>query len=214
MVFDLGSLFGCTFTITAMVVQHCSLSRFLIVNSRLIFDTKLFTIQSAFSDVQFSCLSPCCVDLSWVCFAGVGFFLFCVFFVLCCFCFLFFCCTFRVSKKHISADNSSILICFYFRPLVFKGRKEMFYIAIHSIHFILRLYGVGYIIVNDLSDSERGNLMSPLHGLLFPISSIVIYMYIYASSHRQDNTHYGLYYTSRGALAETRNSFMISLKIL
>ena len=29
---------------------------------------------------------------------------------------------------------------------------------------------------------------------------------LYASSHRQDNTYHGLCYTSRGALAGTRNS--------
>ena len=31
---------------------------------------------------------------------------------------------------------------------------------------------------------------------------------LYASSHRQDNTYHGLCYTSRGALAGTRNSSM------
>ena len=31
---------------------------------------------------------------------------------------------------------------------------------------------------------------------------------LYASSHRQDNTHHGLCYTSRGTLAGTRNSSM------
>ena len=49
------------------------------------------------------------------------------------------------------------------------GRKEMFYLTMHSTHFILRLYGVGYM-VKDYSDSERGKPLPP-HGLLFPISS-------------------------------------------
>ena len=31
---------------------------------------------------------------------------------------------------------------------------------------------------------------------------------LYASSHRQHNTYYDFYYTSREALAETRNSYM------
>ena len=35
-----------------------------------------------------------------------------------------------------------------------EGRKEMFYLMRHSTHFILRLYGVGYM-VKDHSDSER-----------------------------------------------------------
>ena len=36
--------------------------------------------------------------------------------------------------------------------------------------FLIRLYGVGYI-VKDHSDSEIENLLPPLHGLLFSISS-------------------------------------------
>ena len=69
--------------------------------------------------------------------------------------------------------------------------------------FYLRLYGVGHMI-EDYSDSERGNPPQP-HGLLFPINSKGS---LYASSHRQDSTYHGLCYTSRGALAGTRNSSM------
>ena len=36
--------------------------------------------------------------------------------------------------------------------------------------FYLRLYGIRHM-VKDHSDCERGNLLPPLHGLLFPISS-------------------------------------------
>ena len=46
--------------------------------------------------------------------------------------------------------------------------KEMFYLTTHNT-FYSRLYGVGHM-VEDHSDSERGNLLPP-HGLLFPISS-------------------------------------------
>ena len=56
--------------------------------------------------------------------------------------------------------------------------------------------------VKDHSDSKRGNPLPP-HGLLFPISSNG---FLYASSHRQDSTYLDLSYTSRGALAGTRNS--------
>ena len=52
--------------------------------------------------------------------------------------------------------------------------------------FYLRLYGVGHM-VKDHSDSERGNPLPP-HVQLFPFSSIC--------------------YTSRGALAGTRNGSM------
>ena len=47
-------------------------------------------------------------------------------------------------------------------------RKEMFYLMMHSIHFIY-----GYMasdMVKGHSDSERGNLMHQ-HELLFPINS-------------------------------------------
>ena len=42
----------------------------------------------------------------------------------------------------------------------------MFYLTTPSTHFILRLYGVGYI-VKDHSDSETGNPLPPLRGLSF-----------------------------------------------
>ena len=49
-----------------------------------------------------------------------------------------------------------------------EERKDMFYLTMHSTHFIY-----GYMasdIVKNHSDSERGNPLLP-HGLLFPISS-------------------------------------------
>ena len=57
--------------------------------------------------------------------------------------------------------------------------------------------------VKDHSDSEIGNPLPPLHGLLFSISSKGL---LYAPSHRQDNIY--LCYTSCGALVGTRNSSM------
>ena len=68
--------------------------------------------------------------------------------------------------------------------------------------FYLQLYGVRHM-VKDHSDSEIGNPLPP-HGLLFPISSKGSFIYN-ASSHRQDDTYHSLWYTSRGALAGTRN---------
>ena len=56
-------------------------------------------------------------------------------------------------------------------------RKEMLYVMEGNvlfnnalITFLIRLHGVGYI-VKDHSDSDIGNLLPPLHGLLFSISS-------------------------------------------
>ena len=58
--------------------------------------------------------------------------------------------------------------------------------------------------VKDHSDSERGNPLPP-QGLFFPMNSKGSFI---CTSHRQDSTYHGLCYTSRGALAGTRNSSM------
>ena len=58
--------------------------------------------------------------------------------------------------------------------------------------------------VKDHSDSERGNPLPP-HELRFPISSKGSLICI---THIQDNTYHVRWYTSRGALAGTRNSSM------
>ena len=73
----------------------------------------------------------------------------------------------------------------------------MFYLTMHSTY--LRLYGITHM-VKDHSDNERGNtLLLFFHmGYSFQLAARVL---LYASSHRQDNTHHGLCYTSRGALA-------------
>ena len=39
----------------------------------------------------------------------------------------------------------------------------MFYLMMYSTHFIY-----GYMASDMVKDSERGNVMQPLHGLLFP----------------------------------------------
>ena len=64
------------------------------------------------------------------------------------------------------------------------------------------LYGILYLVKNH-SDSERGNLLPSLHGLLFPISSKE---YFYAVSHEQDSTYHGLLYPICGALVGTKNN--------
>ena len=75
------------------------------------------------------------------------------------------------------------------RPLIGKG---MFYLTTHSTHFILQLYGV----IHTVKDHFTGySFRLTARGL-------------YAPSHRQGCTYHGLCYTSRGALAGTRNSSM------
>ena len=53
--------------------------------------------------------------------------------------------------------------------MIYLGSKEMFYLMMHSTHFIY-CYMV-WDMVKDHSDSERGNLLLPLQELLFSISS-------------------------------------------
>ena len=50
--------------------------------------------------------------------------------------------------------------------------KEIFYLVMHSIHFILWLYIIGHM-VKDHSDSKRGNLLLP-HGLFLLLMSMSI----------------------------------------
>ena len=78
-----------------------------------------------------------------------------------------------------------------------RERNVLFNDALNT--FYLRLYGVRHM-VKDHSDSEKGNPLPP-----YRLTARVL---LYAPSHRQDNTYHGLCYTSRGALAGTRNSSM------
>ena len=82
-----------------------------------------------------------------------------------------------------------------------RERDLLFNDALNT--FYLRLYGVRHMVKNH-SDSEKGNPLPP-HRLLLSIKARVL---LYAPSHRQDNTYHGLCYTSRGALAGTKNSSM------
>ena len=69
----------------------------------------------------------------------------------------------------------------------------------------------GYMVshmVKDHSDSEKENLLLP-HRLLFPINSKGSFICTIPHKHiRQDSTYHSLCYTSRGALAGTRNRSM------
>ena len=69
--------------------------------------------------------------------------------------------------------------------------------------FYLRLYSIRHM-VQDHSDCDRGNPL-PQHGYFFRLTARVL---LYAPSHRQDSIYHSLCYTSRGALARTRNSSM------
>ena len=55
----------------------------------------------------------------------------------------------------------------YWRALAF-GNGNVLFDDVLNTFLNLRLYGIGHM-VNDHSDSEKGHLLPPLHGLLFPI---------------------------------------------
>ena len=87
-----------------------------------------------------------------------------------------------------------------------EGRKEMFYLTTHSTHFIY-----GYMasdIWKRTTQIAREEIRCRHIGYSFRLAAKVL---LYASSHRQDDTYHGLCYTSRGALAGTRNSSMGAL---
>ena len=82
-----------------------------------------------------------------------------------------------------------------------RGRKEMFYLTTHSTHFIY-----GYMASNIWLRTiliVRKETRCRHIGYSFRLTARVL---LYTPSHRQDCTYHGLCYTSRGALAGTRNS--------
>ena len=82
-----------------------------------------------------------------------------------------------------------------------EGRKEMFYLTMHSTHFIYS-YMASDIWVRTILIVRKETRCCHI-GYSFRLTARVL---LYAPSHRQDNTYHVLCYTSRGALAGTRNS--------
>ena len=81
--------------------------------------------------------------------------------------------------------------------------REMFYLTTHATHFIY-----GYM-ASDIWLSTilivRKETRCRHIGYCYRLTARVL---LYAPSHRQGSTYHGLCYTSRGALAGTRNSSM------
>ena len=82
-----------------------------------------------------------------------------------------------------------------------KERNVLFNDALKT--FYLRLYGIGHM-AKDHSDNMRGTRCRHM-GYSFRLTARVR---SYAPSNMQASTYHGLCYTSRGALAGTRNSSM------
>ena len=76
----------------------------------------------------------------------------------------------------------------------------MFYLTTHSTHFIYG-YMASDIWLRTILIVRKETRCRHI-GYSYRLSARVL---LYAPSHRQDNTYHGLCYTSRGALAGTRN---------
>ena len=79
----------------------------------------------------------------------------------------------------------------------------MFYLTTHSTHFIYGYMASDIWLRTILIVGEETRCRHI--GYSYRLTARVL---LYAPSHRQDSTYHGLCYTSRGALAGTRNSSM------
>ena len=101
----------------------------------------------------------------------------------------------RYLKRSICIDFKTY-VCMYVR-------KEMFYLTTHSTHFIYGCMASDIWLRTILI--VRKNTRCRHIGYSFRLTARVI---LCSPSHRHDSTYHGLCYTSRGALAGTRNSSM------
>ena len=93
------------------------------------------------------------------------------------------------------------------RTLIPREReREMFYLTTHSTHFIYG-YMASDIWLRTILIVRKETRCRHI-GYSYRLTARVL---LYAPSHRQDNTYHGLCYTSRGALAGTRNSSWVRL---
>ena len=93
---------------------------------------------------------------------------------------------------------------FYYKNWPIKGEREreMFYLTTHSTHFIYG-YMASDIWLRTILIVRKETRCRHI-GYSYRLTARVL---LYALSHRQDNTYHGLCYTSRGALAGTRNIY-------
>ena len=84
-----------------------------------------------------------------------------------------------------------------------KREREIFYLTTHSTHLIYG-YMASDIWLRTILIVRKETRCRHI-GYSYRLAARVL---LYAPSHRQDITYHGLCYTSRGALAGTRNSSM------
>ena len=102
----------------------------------------------------------------------------------------------------------TIFVAWVAKPVVFavwcvNSERNIFYLTTHSTHFIYG-YMVSDIWLRTILIVRKETRCCHI-GYSYRLTARVL---LYAPSHRQDHTYHGLCYTSRGALAGTRNSSM------
>ena len=100
------------------------------------------------------------------------------------------------------AESDRVCVC------VREREREMFYLTTHSTHFIYG-YMASDIWLRTILIVRKETRCRHI-GYSYRLTARVL---LYAPSHRQDNTYHGLCYTSRGALAGTRNSSSVCVCI-
>ena len=102
-----------------------------------------------------------------------------------------------------SDDNRFLFLLSELFTMCREREREMFYLTTHSTHFIYG-YMASDIWLRTILIVRKETRCRHI-GYSYRLTARVL---LYAPSHRQDNTYHGLCYTSRGALAGTRNSSM------
>ena len=117
--------------------------------------------------------------------------------------------TFRVAVTVVMSHDKhtkvvlSITYRYPYCSAEWEREREMFYLTTHSTHFIYG-YMASYIWLRTLLIVREETRCRHI-GYSFRLAARVL---LYAPSHRHDSTYHSLCYTSRGALAGTRNSSM------
>ena len=111
----------------------------------------------------------------------------------------------REREGETETDRQSIkLICIDMSSNIPPhNSREIFYLTTHSTHFIYG-YMASDIWLRTILMVRKETRCRHV-GYSYRLTARVL---LYAPSHRQDNTYHSLCYTSRGALAGTRNSSM------
>ena len=109
------------------------------------------------------------------------------------------------NSLNLMCVNSTHIVCLseLYISIYILGEREMFYLTTHSTHFIYG-YMASDIWLRTILIVRKETRCRHI-GYSYRLTARVL---LYAPSHRQDSTYHGPCYTSRGALAGTRNSSM------